>query len=210
MSTSQYERFKEQLIEFHTAFKAPIARSFSEARQDQCALRVNLISEEYAEYKKAEDRHLVIDGLTDTLYVVVGTAITVGIDPMVVELPPPPVSPTPFKTLFDGQIIGLVRKLTERVLCYRGLLSHLTEVYHKINQASVNYGFSLTAAMNIVHASNMTKLWSANEKDHLMSAAGELYTFEPSGFPDRYIIKRKLDGKIIKPPSFVAPDLLSL
>jgi hypothetical protein len=43
-----------------------------------------------------------------------------------------------------------------------------------------------------------------------MTAAGELYTFEPSGIPDRYIIKRKLDGKIIKPPSFIAPDLLSL
>ena len=210
MMQTQYERFKAQLIEFHTAFKAPVARSFAEARQDQCALRVNLISEEYAEYKRAEDRHLVIDGLTDTLYVVVGTAITVGIDPMTVELPPPLSGVTNVKTLFDGQIIGLVRKLTERVLCYRGLLSHLTEVYHKINQAANIYGFSLTESMNIVHASNMTKLWSIEEKDHLVSAAGELYNWEESGMPNRYIIKRKLDGKIIKPPSFVAPDLLSL
>ena len=207
---NNYAKYKSQLIEFHTAFKEPVARSFAEARQDKCALRVNLISEEYREYKSSEERHLIIDGLTDTLYVVVGTAITVGIDPMIAELPLPPIGSVRVKTQFDGTIIALIRKLTERVLCYRGLMTTLTEAYYKIIQAANFLDFSLDTSMDIVHASNMTKLWTVEEKNYLLASAGDMYNCEESGLKDRYIIKRKLDGKVIKPPSFVAPELSGL
>jgi hypothetical protein len=205
---TKVDKYRQMLTEFHTAFRLPIARSFCEAEQKNCQLRVNLIAEEYAEYSKAKERVDIIDGLGDTLYVVIGTAVTVGIMPEEYTGIPMPGNTT-YKLLFPDPIVKLISRLQEKVLCYRGLWDNLTQCYWKCSAAAAVQAFDLMTAVELIHASNMTKLWEEKELGGIKDTP-ELFTTAPSGKKGYYIVKRAVDGKVVKSPSYIPVDLSGL
>jgi predicted HAD superfamily Cof-like phosphohydrolase len=204
---TRLDEYKGMLTEFHRAFNHPVARTFAEAASKNFPLRVNLISEEYVEYSKAETRIDIIDGLGDLLYVVIGTVITTGITPAdyndtVPLLPQTGVIP---KLLFPGNVVGLIRALEEKIPCYRKLFDTTTQVYWKVEQAAWALGIDLLKAVRLIHTSNMTKLWT-KEEVRSISDTPDLFTTAPST-EGRYVVKRKSDGKVVKSPSYSPVDL---
>ena len=75
---------QDMVLEFHKTFGAKIGESPSlDVSETSHELRINLIEEEFSEYKKAiEEKDLieVADALADLAYVIYGAAITYGID----------------------------------------------------------------------------------------------------------------------------------
>lgn len=209
---TRLDKFKHQLTEFHTAYRLPIARSFAEADTKNCQLRINLISEEYKEYNQAKERTELLDALGDTLYVTIGTAITVGVSPVDYQNNAPLVlSPRKLepKLLFPDAVLGVIRPLEERVLCYRKLLQGLTHLYWKIETAAEQLGFDLAEVVDRIHASNMTKLWKEAEVRGIKDTP-DLFTITPSGDEKLFIVKRASDGKVVKSPSYSPVDLIGL
>jgi predicted HAD superfamily Cof-like phosphohydrolase len=71
------------VTEFHRAFDIVIGPSPSIPDEATCALRVNLIQEEFDELREAlaqQDIEAVAKELADLLYVVYGTAVSCGLD----------------------------------------------------------------------------------------------------------------------------------
>lgn len=81
----------EQVVEFHTTFKHPIAKEPSIPPAERCKLRVDLIAEELDELRAAiQDKNIVevADALCDIQYVLAGAILEFGLGEK-------------FKTLFD-------------------------------------------------------------------------------------------------------------
>jgi predicted HAD superfamily Cof-like phosphohydrolase len=84
-------------------------------------------------------------------------------------------------------------------------LDALCDLQYVITGAIIAFGYGhvFGRAFNRVHQANMAKLWNAKEVE---SHTGD-YAFKPSpSVPNRWIASRP-DGKIMKPPSWVKPDL---
>lgn len=84
-------KIQEQVTEFHRAFEILEERTPTVPDLKTAALRIELIDEEFKEFKEAlEDKNLVeiADALGDLLYVTFGAAISFGIDmePIVDEI----------------------------------------------------------------------------------------------------------------------------
>jgi len=74
---------QRMVTEFHRAFDIVIGPSPSIPDEATCALRVNLIQEEFDEVREAlaqRDVEAVAKELADLLYVVYGTAVSCGLD----------------------------------------------------------------------------------------------------------------------------------
>src|SRR5207248_10993763 len=74
---------QRMVAEFHRAFDIVIGPSPSIPDAATCALRVNLIQEEFDELREAltqRDVEAVAKELADLLYVVYGTAVSCGLD----------------------------------------------------------------------------------------------------------------------------------
>jgi len=74
---------QRMVTEFHRAFDIVIGPSPSIPDEATCALRVNLIQEEFDELREAlaqRDVEAVAKELADLLYVVYGTAVSCGLD----------------------------------------------------------------------------------------------------------------------------------
>ena len=74
---------QRMVAEFHRAFDIVIGLSPSMPDEATCALRVNLIQEEFDELREAlaqRDVEAVAKELADLLYVVYGTAVSCGLD----------------------------------------------------------------------------------------------------------------------------------
>jgi predicted HAD superfamily Cof-like phosphohydrolase len=73
----------EQVREFYTAFKQPIGQGVNEER---AMLRTNLLDEEVGELHRANingDYVEALDGIVDCMYILIGTAIELGIDHLI-------------------------------------------------------------------------------------------------------------------------------
>ena len=204
------DKYKQMLVEFHTAYKLPIARSFAEANHKDCPLRVNLIAEEYKEYEAAKERVDLIDALGDLLYVLIGTNITIGITPIDYQggvlIKGTGAAP---KLLFPDAVVAVIRALEDNQLCYRKLFQSTTSLYWKVESAAAGLGFDLMEAVARIHSSNMTKLWK-EEEVRSISDTPDLFTVTPSGNEKLWIVKRKSDGKVVKSPSYTPVDLTDL
>src|SRR5574341_2388356 len=74
---------QRMVTEFHRAFDVVVGSSPSIPDAGTCALRVNLMQEEFDELREAlaqRDVEAVAKELADVLYVVYGTAVSCGID----------------------------------------------------------------------------------------------------------------------------------
>jgi len=77
------DKLQKQVLEFHKKFNIPHRDHLSIPEQDELLFRSSLIVEEVGEFIKAssqENIHDMADALVDILYVVYGTANTLGLD----------------------------------------------------------------------------------------------------------------------------------
>lgn len=81
----------------------------------------------------------------------------------------------------------------------------LADLLYVTYGAALTFGIDIDGAMSAVHHSNMTKLWSNAELIALLSSSLEVGEVTRVG-PDASIVYR-VDGKVIKSPSFEEPIL---
>ena len=97
----------------------------------------------------------------------------------------------------------------------------LVDCQYFVDGTANAYGLDLEPFFDEVHRANMGKLWSADELKHMepgwtagavvVTYLNELppdkeYANHPQPVKQMFIVKRQ-DGKVMKPPGFVAPDL---
>lgn len=187
--------------EFRRLFQQPIVTSFADYDYKQARLYHNLILEEAKEYSTAKHRVEILDALGDLTYVIFGAVASVGILPL------------PYKgkwikatPMFKPPLLS-IRDLTIHLYnpnpSYVGLFHTLTAAYHEMEQVAAVQGVKLFPLTEEIHSSNLSKLWSTDELSALPKNAEAIST--PA--PDRWIVKRKEDGKVVKSPSYRPPDL---
>ena len=94
----------------------------------------------------------------------------------------------------------------------------LADLLYVTYGAAITFGIPLDAVVAEVHRSNMTKLWTSEDlmtlpplgdgryyvdedlEGHIMQPGAERHT----------VVYRSRDGKVMKPPSYEAPDILQV
>ena len=197
------------LEEFHTTFNLPVCRTFGDCNMANLPLRCTLISEEYSEYHNAKDRINTLDGLGDLTYVAVGTWITLGLMPSDWTGTPNPATKAGNRVELLLPVMAYLTELKKDKLCYKSLYSSETQLYWALENAAYYLNVDLVYLVKLIHESNMTKLWS---KDDLVNSARTVTKedFDFTQTPKGWIVKRKTDGKVVKPSSYKPVDLSKL
>lgn len=176
---------------FWKSFKLPWRRSWIDAGMSGRRLAANLIEEEFNEVLTAKTPIEELDGFCDLLYVTVGAMHAVGF-------------PTTYLMLqkvdnYTGPLAESIKYLrAEEILCRRAHDSIPQAAFGIVEAASTKFP-KYAEAFKVVHEANMTKLWSV--PFHSSEHTSELT------LNNKYIVRRKIDGKIVKPPGFEHPDL---
>lgn len=95
----------------------------------------------------------------------------------------------------------------------------LADLLYVTYGAAISHGIDLDAVLEEVHRSNMTKLWGRKDIATL-PGPGDGTTDGPYGSegagleavevrPGKYVVYRE-DGKVLKPPSYSAPNILAV
>ena len=196
-------QIRTMVEEFHRAFDHPVVH-WSDASPRVAALRAELIREEFAEYVAAdEDRTERVDALGDLAYVTAGAQLALGIRTNEYESPLLH-TPVPSKRtwlLFAGEAQDAINELNKSDLCYDGLTRSTNNLLKRILDASALKDVPIIHVVREIHRSNMTKLWTERDlikapRDAIIKRRG----------PSSFAVSRP-DGKIIKPPTYVKPNL---
>lgn len=142
--------YAEMVREFHEKFGHPINEELTLAQR---AFRCRLIVEEWAEYEaavEANDRVEIADALGDLLYVLVGTGVSMGVEPDIDWIGRGPV--------FD--YIG--ESVT--TLSADGRFGECSNVMADVKGAASKHAIPLDAVFAEIHRSNMTKTPNGTEK----------------------------------------------
>lgn len=184
--------------EFMTNFEQPIYPDVDHLPCETALLRSALIMEEAVEYSRAARRtEDELDGICDLLYVVIGTNITMSIPVLPVQATK--IIPMAQKPSIWYQVLSVTQDLDCKFPCEKIQKRELNKLISLLVDIGVNYGYKLQEAFAEVHRSNMTKLWETPPK----AEAGLI--IKPKG--GLFLVKRK-DGKVVKPPTFVPPNLM--
>lgn len=190
-----------QVKKFNQAMKVQIAEIPQESAADVRILYGNLIKEELTEYINARSAKEKLDGLVDLLYVANGAMLACGLAVNYIGLADPKLVGRGITHLGPSAVGELLKdapcwtRLSKNIpaLCYATVIMG-TRDFPKFGKA-----------FDRVHAANMSKLWMTAPTDKALKA-------EPAGGESShlFIVRRKSDGKIMKPPGFEHPDLSDL
>lgn len=198
---------EEKLREFHNTFEHPVFVNIGTVPCEIATMRAALIREEASEYTKAplltaEE----LDGLIDTLYVVIGTNITLATQTLHYVSGQRPLK-LPKQNILN-LVIPMIQDLDCRFPCAKIQFRTSNALIARILDIGAIHGYRMREAFDAVHNANMKKLWSLDDFNRRPG-----YEFPPKekGVTakkkgDKYLVKRA-DGKTIKPPSFTPPDL---
>jgi predicted HAD superfamily Cof-like phosphohydrolase len=179
---------------FHRAFELPIRRSWADSTKAGRELRANLIEEEFTELINSIDPVLRLDAYCDLLYVLLGTFLELGYgqhkltDTDYHRLPP-----------FTGQIPSIITQLRAKSPCFRRLGWGVPDATADVAKEGWKTFPHFPEAFMEVHRNNMTKLWVNRPADPDVIVK-EVYQA-------KYLVKRKSDGKVLKPADFKPVDL---
>jgi len=192
--------YYELVKEFHLAFGQPVATERIRLADKRHELRMKLIRKEWIETLKAinkEDDEQILDGFIDLVYVVTGYRVEGGLGRTGIEL---------------GDHDGIAYSLSEHI----GQIDVVHFIHESINRIDhhlemiQDYIISWACrfidlevfekAFLEVHKSNMAKIWSQVEAFQQRE-----YNRKEIAW-NQYIVTRD-DGKIMKPPSWKAPNL---
>ena len=193
------------IYEFRECFQQHIARSWADCDSVATKLAARLIREETAEYNaagldKLED---LLDALGDVTYVVLGAIAACGVKPENIS---GEVRPYIFDAVKVRTKIGIadamdfLAEVLEKNKCYRSHHEAINKAWTRLLLAACFLKVDLLALFKEIHRSNMTKLWSTAEIKSAPAGA----EIRPAGA--MYVVK--LNGKVIKPPSFSPPNCL--
>lgn len=202
MKTTTY---LDMVHEFRKEFNQFIPANYLEVRAADLKLAASLILEEASEYQQAKDRINIIDGLTDTAYVTFQACAAAHITPGdYSDMTRFPVKNLQTKPNILPEVTLAYQELTKPRLCYNGLYNSLTVLYWKLEQTSQILGFHLPTTFTLVHRSNLTKLWKANEVTEGKFPDDLIAT--PTHDGNHFVVTNKM-GKVIKSPSYTPVDL---
>jgi predicted HAD superfamily Cof-like phosphohydrolase len=185
----------QRVAEFHRAFGHPVADRPILPEPAVRTLRVNLLAEELQEFTdahKAADRVEMADALADICYIIAGTVVAYGIGPTTIGTFESPYDRFLPREPHDG---GVTRNLHDCFADYEmaeksdnitwidlSLMTMITSVFG----VAWRLNLPLNAVFAEVHKSNMSKL-----------------------MPDGSVLRRE-DGKILKGPNFMPPDIAGI
>jgi hypothetical protein len=169
-------------------------------------LQSTLVTEEFAEFTQSRQRVDKLDALCDLAYVIAGGFIACGYRGRELEN---------CENIHDRPFIAVIPDAAKRLRdasceggCLRDVGSALFVVC-RTGRRLFGAGTFLNAFL-AVHDNNMAKLWTAEQYDREFNAAemtAVKVSISQGSLPDRWLVKRKSDGKVIKPSDFVKVDL---
>ena len=192
----------ELVKEFNDTFGHEYASSFPELTKERHDLRQNLNREEWMETVQAhvEGHRLgVLDGLVDLLYVLCGHWWEVSKDT---------VSINPFNLGLRkiGHHISDLDYYYEKGLHEPYLANIVLLCEGVLYAAELKFGLGIfNQAFDEVHRANKEKLWTSRETAYSEEIKKGEYIKKYAG--GQYYVVTRPDGKIMKPPSWQAPEL---
>jgi len=191
----------KEVKKFNEAMKVRIAEIPQESVAYTRILYGNLIREELAEYINATNAKEKLDGLVDLLYVANGAMLACGLAVNYIGLANP--------TLINRGLTHLgpaaVGELCKDSPCWERLSKNVPALCYSVVVKGTKDFKNFEKAFDRVHAANMSKLWRIAPTDR------ELRVEKAGGESSHlFIVRRRSDGKIMKPPGFVHPDLSDL
>jgi len=200
----------EMVKEFNETFGHEPIGSFSELTSDRHELRQTLNREEWKETVKAHaEGHDIglLDGLVDMMYVLCGHWWEVSKEVSKVAYP---VTPFSIGLRFIGHYIADLDFFYEKQYDKAYTSTVLDVINGTIHLSKIAFGLKVfNQAFAEVHRSNMAKLWTkeeAKEYSQVQHGGLPILSFRQSIKPGMYIATRA-DGKIMKPPTWEAPNL---
>jgi len=200
---SPYQSQLSAVRQWMTDMNQICPKDFVDSSDNVAELRYKLIDEEYKEWKQASPMsNDLLDSLVDLLYVTYGAFAQLGVKlDNSISYAPLPLAGR--KISIDAYVAMSFAALRKRPLCRFTLESHLTKLILALHQAAAANGYDVDQAFDIVHKSNQSKFWTAEEVKS-MNISPDLTSYKPQ--MNKYVVFNQA-GKVIKPPSFVPPNL---
>jgi len=181
-------------LAFWKAFKLPWCKFWPDSSYSARNLAATLMQEEFNELVGAATPVEELDAFCDLLYVTAGAMHSVGYERALIL--------TPFTNEnYTGPLAESIKLIREPgIVCHRRLQVSLPEACYGITCTALDRYKHFHRAFAAVHAANMSKLWSTLPEDLTH------YTAEPAD-GNKWLVKRREDGKVVKSPQFKHPDL---
>ena len=176
------------VAQFHELFQVKRLKTFIDASTSDALTRRVLIDEEFRELASAKDKVETLDAYCDIEYLLAGT-----LD--VLKLPQWNVVVNK-GTLF-GYFANILTELNKDRLCERGITGAISGARLVLDRDVPH----LHEAFLEVHRTNMAKQWN-----DISTIDPAIHNARQTG-PRQWIVTRKSDGKIIKPPDWKPPEL---
>ena len=184
------------VVEFSKAFNVRQYEMLSFVPDEVLKMRARLIIEEEKEYDEAVDHVGKLDALCDLLYVSLGAAWVTNTSVLEFAVPGPE------KKSIKDCVSDVVDELQAPIPCQKVMPFAISALNKAILSYAIQEDYDFQEAFAEVHRSNMTKLWSPGQQ---IPAASSHFITEHSS--KGWMIVKRADGKILKPPGWKAPNL---
>lgn len=207
------EKQYNDVYTFMRAFNQQTPRAFVDANVSLTEKRFKFLEGEYHEWQRSEPlSDDMFDGLLDIMYIAYGNLIAMGLklDPMYARFDFPTTARTIKKISIDAPMAMALFSLRKVPLCPATLVKNHGELLVNCISAGLQNGFDMSKGWDIVHTSNMTKLWTREELVNYPQYKN--FASFPANYIEgtRSIVVQNIDGYVIKPPSFRPPNLRAL
>lgn len=188
----------EQVLTFMKMFQQEIPDKPCIPVSDIINLRIRLLLEELNEYSDATSRVDKLDALCDIAYVLYGAIVAYGLykDYEAMDAP----------VIQDDRLVSSMI-FASNSLMYLNNIQSSRVIFQIIGGMLVNliklddFYHVFDSAFSEVQRSNMSKLWSSHDLNDNLDKRAETIRVDN----DMYIVK--LDGKVIKSPTYSQPNL---
>lgn len=188
----------EAVLAFTKRFKQPWAKFWIDSDPKHAPLRETLHVEEFEEWRAARTPVDVLDALVDMEYIACGTQVVFCVKA--------PEDAQEDRTIgLEFAHMKLQIELRKPQLCYEGLRRWLNAYRTALEREAS--GFNFAGAFGAVHENNMNKGWATEELAARDAATTKVVDMFETREGQRRFVVHRLDGKVVKPPGWVAPDL---
>ncbi len=181
---------REDVKRFHETFGVMRRRAFIDATNADALARELLLKEEFKEFEEAKTDVERFDAVIDIEYIIAGTQDVLHLERVFTAR---------VSSLTQG-VAWILAELAKPKLCHAGLMQSMSATRAWLD----DHARRLQEGFDRVHRTNMNKAWNFEQVSN--NADPDKMSITKVG-PTQYVVKRKPDGKILKPPSWTAPIL---